>query len=75
MQQNKKIACAVLAGIAVYAFYRYSRLSDEKKAGVLIILKETGKKIVGNIVPNKIKDRLAKNDSIDNHPDYGKILI
>ena len=75
MQQNKKIALLLFTGIAAYAIYRYSKLTDEKKAGIWISLKETGKKIVGNIVPNDIKDRLAKEDSIDSHPDYGKVLI
>jgi len=74
MQENKKIAMLIVAGIAAITFYRYSRMSPGKKAEVWVILKETGKKLVGNLLPNTLKDRLAKNDSIDNHPEYGKIV-
>ena len=75
MDKNTKIACLVLAGITTYAIYRYTKLSNEKKAGVWISLKETGKMIVGNLVPTTVKDKLAKNDSIDNHPNYGKTVV
>ena len=72
MQKNNKIACLLVTGIAVYYIYRYSKLSSEKKSAIWVSLKETGKKIVGNVVPNDFKDKLAKKDSIDSHPAYGK---
>lgn len=74
MLENKKITWLIVASAATLAFYRYSRMSSEKKEKNWITLKETGKKIVGNLLPNKLKDKLAKNDSIDNHPEYGKII-
>jgi hypothetical protein len=49
-------------------------LSSREREIFLTSLKEAGKKLVNRIVPLTLKDRLAKNDSIDSHPDYDKTI-
>jgi hypothetical protein len=74
MQDYKKVSLAIVAGTTLYAIYKYSKLSGKEREDLWTSFKEIGKKLVDNIVPLTFKDRLAKNDSIDSHPDYDKTI-
>ena len=41
----------VLAGLAAYAWYKYSKMSPDEKRDLTNNLKEKGKKIFGSLMP------------------------
>ncbi len=71
MTQNRKATIFILSGLAVWAYYKYLKLSDEGKHDLHMKLKETGKKFIAPFIPDEVKDMLAKKDSIDNDQHYG----
>ena len=74
MDDYKKVSLLLVAGVVACAAYQYSRMSRKKKDALWVNMKESGKQLVNKIVPQNVKDRLAKGDSIDNHPSYGRFL-
>ena len=50
----------ILGAIAGLAYYKYSKMSDEQKRNMTNNLKEKGRKLYDDYVPNNIKDTLAK---------------
>ena len=71
--EHKKILWLLLAGVSAYTCYLYSKMSQERKDRLWVSLKETGKNLVDGFFPDTLKDKWAKNDSIDSHPHYGKV--
>jgi hypothetical protein len=56
MTQKHKISdILVIAGIAAFAYYKYSKLSAEEKNKIVEDLKETGRNIVNELIPKEIK--------------------
>ena len=45
----------VIAGLAAFAYYKYSKLSREEKDNIVNDLKETGKKMIKEFTPAEIK--------------------
>lgn len=43
----------LLAGLAAFAYYKYSRLTPEEKQDLVGNLKERGRKLVGQLAGNK----------------------
>ena len=60
MLQNKKIPAAglLLAGAAAFAYYKYSQMSETEKANLVNDLKEKGKKLFDQYMP-EIKNMFA----------------
>ena len=52
----KKVSFLLLAGAAAFAYYRYSKLSEDEKKDLLDKLKSKGKKLYDDYVPGNIKD-------------------
>ncbi len=50
----------VIAGIAAFAYYKYSKLTTEEKNNIVNDLKETGKNIIKEIIPEGIKGFLPE---------------
>jgi hypothetical protein len=50
----------ILGAIAGFAYYKYSKMSAEQKRDIVNNLKEKGKKLYDNYVPNTIKETVAK---------------
>jgi hypothetical protein len=50
----------ILGAIAGFAYYKYSKMSAEKKRNMMNNFKEKGKKLYDEYVPDNIKDTLAK---------------
>ena len=46
-----KVSGLVLAGLAAFAWYKYSKMSADQKSKLTSDLKEQGKKILGQVVP------------------------
>ena len=57
MSQNRKSTGAfLLAGLAAYAYYKYSKMSDEQKKNIVGDLKEKGRKLYDQYAPQEVKD-------------------
>jgi hypothetical protein len=50
----------LLAGAAAFAYYKYSKMSDQQKQDLVNGLKEKGKKFYDEKVPNSVKDIFAQ---------------
>lgn len=63
MIQNKKLPAGglLLAGIAAFAYYKYSKLSSEEKENLVGDLKAKGQKLYDEYMPEKYKSMFSKN--------------
>jgi hypothetical protein len=50
----------LLGAIAGFVYYKYSKMSAEQRRDMMNKMKEKGKKLYDDYVPNTIKDNLAK---------------
>ena len=61
MTQKQKISdILVLAGLAAFAYYKYSKLSEEEKRNIVNDIKETGRNIMKEMIPEGIKSFLPE---------------
>ena len=51
----------ILAAIAAFAYYKYSKLSEDKKRDLVNILKEKGQKLYDEYIPGNLKKKIAEN--------------
>ena len=58
---NTKLPGLVLAGLAAYAYYKYSKMSADEKRNLVGGLKEKGKKLYDQYVPANLKNNVEKN--------------
>lgn len=70
MLQNRRIPSGkistgglVLAGLAAFAYYKYSKMSAEQKQNLTSDLKEKGKKLYDQYVPQDLKNVFNKKDN------------
>ena len=58
MLQGKKLPAGglILAGLAAYAYYKYSRMSEEQKQNLVNDLKEKGKRYFDQYMPEELKN-------------------
>ncbi len=57
MTQNKLPAGSLLlAGLAAFAYYKYSKLSPDDKSNLVATIKEKGKKLYDQYLPNELKN-------------------
>lgn len=63
MIQNKKLPAGglLLAGIAAFAYYKYSKMSIEEKENLVTDLKAKGQKLYDEYMPEKYKSMFSKN--------------
>ena len=52
MLLGKKPAGLILAGLAAYAWYKYSKMNEAEKRDLVNNIKEKGKKIFGSMIPS-----------------------
>lgn len=45
----------VVAGIAAFAYYKYSKLSGEEKRKITSDMKETGRNIIKELIPEQVR--------------------
>jgi len=61
MTQKQKISdILVIAGLAAFAYYKYSKLSEEEKRNIVNDIKETGRNIMKELIPEGIKSFLPE---------------
>lgn len=61
MTKNEKISdILVIAGLAAFAYYKYSKLTSEEKDNIARDIKETGRNIMKELIPEGIKGFLPE---------------
>ena len=62
MSQNKKAPAAglILAGLAAFAYYKYSQMSSAEKATLVSDLKAKGQQLLDDYMPEQVKSMFAK---------------
>ncbi len=58
---NTKFSGLILAGLAAFAYYKYSKMSADEKRNLVSSIKDQGKKLYDQYVPGNIKDSVEKN--------------
>ena len=58
---NTKLPGLIIAGLAAYAYYKYSKMSAEEKKSMVNNLKEKGKKLYDQYMPGSVKNGVEKN--------------
>ena len=61
IRNSKSSTPLLLAGLAAFAFYKYKKMSPEKKNE----LKEKGKDLVDRYVPDSLKNIFGKNEKVN----------
>ncbi|MDB5248150.1 MAG: hypothetical protein JWQ40_2544 [Segetibacter sp.] len=62
MTQKERISeVLVIVGIAAFAWYRYSKLTEAQKISIQSDIKEIGGKIMKEFIPEQIKGFLPAN--------------
>lgn len=51
----------ILAAIAAFVYYKYSKLSEEKKRDLVNNLKQKGQKLYDEHMPGSLKNKFAEN--------------
>ena len=51
----------ILAAIAAFAFYKYSKLDEDKKRDLVKNLKQKGQKLYDEYIPGSLKNHIAEN--------------
>ena len=65
MIQNKKFSggALLIAGAAAFAWYKYSKMSEDEKSKLVGDLKEKGQKLYDQYMPEEVKNIFAKKGS------------
>jgi len=50
----------ILAGLAAWAYYKYSKMSEDEKRNMVNNLKEKGRKLYDQYMPNNMKNTFAQ---------------
>ncbi len=58
--KGKKGLGLLLAGVAAYGLYKYNKMNADEKQQLKSKLKDKGKKLYEEYVPQEVKDVLAK---------------
>lgn len=71
MLQNRKSGAPLfLAGLAAFAYYKYSKLTPEQKKNLGETIKEKSKSFYNKFVPKPVKNIFEKNE---NNAEYADI--
>ena len=62
MLNNKKILAAAGAGLALFAAYKYSKMSASEKNDLRNSLKEKGKSFADKLVPDNLRTKFNKDE-------------
>jgi hypothetical protein len=70
MIQNRKTGSLLLAGLAAYAYYKYSKMTPEQKKDLTGTIKQKGKDLYDKYVPTEIKDMFEKKSGVNDDSSY-----
>ncbi len=72
MLQNKKNSTGLLlAGLAAFAYYKYSKMSEEEKQNIISSLKDQGKKLYDQYVPEEVKNVFSNKGNTGGNNNFG----
>ena len=71
MLSNKKIIAVAGAGLALFAAYKFSKMSTTQKKDLRNSLKEKGKSLADKLVPDKLRAKFNKAEG-DFKPEFSK---
>lgn len=54
-EKEKLSDILVIAGIAAFAYYKYSKLTSEEKSKIVRDIRETGRNIIKEMIPEEVK--------------------
>lgn len=54
-EKEKLSDILVIAGLAAFAYYKYSKLTHEEKSKMVSDLRETGRNIIKEFIPDEVK--------------------
>jgi len=76
MYNNKKITggagTLIAAGLAAFAYYKYSKMSEEQKRNLVNDLKEKAQNLYDQYAPAELKDIFAKKGSANAESRFGE---
>ncbi|MEJ7680403.1 MAG: hypothetical protein WKG06_21630 [Segetibacter sp.] len=76
MTNNKKIPAGagtlLAAGLAAFAYYKYSKMSEEQKRNMVSDLKEKAQNLYDQYMPPEIKDFFAKKGPANTESRFGE---
>ena len=55
----------ILAGLAAFAYYKYSKMSEDEKRNLVSNIKEKGKRIYDQYMPDNLKNMFGKKDQMN----------
>jgi hypothetical protein len=62
----------LLAGLAAFAYYKYSKMSADQKKNIVSDLKEKGKKIYDDYAPQEVKNMFEKKQGTNAGSQFGQ---
>ena len=62
----------LLAGLAAWGYYKYSKMSEDEKRNLVGGWKEKGKKFYDENIPQNVKDMFAKRTNGHTNPAYSQ---
>ncbi len=72
MLQNRKGSTGLLlAGLAAFAYYKYSKMSEEEKQNLMSTLKEQGKKLYDQYAPEELKSVFSNKGNTSGNSNFG----
>ncbi len=54
-QKERFFDILVIAGLAAFAYYKYSKLTSEEKSKIASDIRDTGRNIIKELIPEEIK--------------------
>ncbi len=54
-EKEKLSDILVIAGLAAFAYYKYSKLTSEEKSKIVSDIRETGRNIIKEMIPDQVK--------------------
>ena len=64
MLRNKKYGGSLLlAGLAAFAYYRYSKMSEQEKHDIVGKIRDSGKKLFDQFMPSNLKNTFASDQA------------
>ena len=67
LNNRKSSGVLLLAGVAAFAYYKYSKMSEERKRELVDNLKEKGKKWFDQLIPKDVRDKFAPRGNSPNN--------
>jgi len=72
LRNNSKSGSLLLAGLAAFAYYKYSKMTPEERRKLVDGLKEKGRQLVDKYVPADIKDKFMNKEDTSTASHFGE---